>query len=80
MFRKKWFVPILAVSIMTIILIVVAVGAGFSTRTGQAPSAVEECTLYYLNGEAKAEGRPFSLWCPSTGWIEVPPLAESRSP
>jgi len=66
---------------LILILVFVVGPLIYPKEAPRAPSSTEVCTLYYLDETAKAEGQPFSLWCPSIEWIEVPPpLAESPNP
>ncbi|MDP1710659.1 MAG: hypothetical protein Q8L46_01840, partial [candidate division WWE3 bacterium] len=76
---KKRTVVFILLMVFALVAVVVASREvlAIANRPTGAPSTNEMCTLYYLDGTALAEGRPFSLWCPTTGWV---PLSGSQNP
>ena len=82
MSRKEKYGRVASIVLVVIVALVVA-GTLVPRLLPQAPPdfphEVEQCTLFYLDEEAKAEGsNPFKMYCPSTGWIEPTPFEQNQ--
>ncbi|MEX0587171.1 MAG: hypothetical protein WD159_00195 [Patescibacteria group bacterium] len=69
--RMIWVAAVGAIGVIMLLLYLLKGGFFGESRVPSAPSSRESCTLFYLDETAKADGRAFSLWCPTAGWVDL---------